>query len=109
MICDQCVCTLPNAFTAWSLWFAEKGSREMKEQRNGHVSSSLEQDAQGSSQACADRTLAQPAQHDTHAVRAVSTAGLQQLQHHLRKATEKSANRHVHQALLVLQHMLVDA
>ncbi len=38
--------------------------------------------------------------------REVSEAGLLQLQHHLTKATEKSANRHVHQAMLVLQHML---
>jgi hypothetical protein len=81
----------------------------MKEQRNGHVSSSLEQATHGTSGTQADRRVTQPAQDDTHAVRAVSTAGLQQLQHHLRKATEKSANRHVHQALLVLQHMLADA
>jgi hypothetical protein len=41
-----------------------------------------------------------------HRTRAVSEAGLEQLHHHLTKATEKSVNRHVHQAMLVLQHML---
>lgn len=38
--------------------------------------------------------------------REVSEDGLQQLQHHLSKATQKCANRHVHQAMLVLQNML---
>ncbi len=38
--------------------------------------------------------------------REVSEDGLLQLQHHLSKATQKCSNRHVHQAMLVLQNML---
>ncbi len=83
----------------------------MIEQGNGTVSSSPMRDAHVASRPHTDRRPAQVAQRNTHsrAMREVSADGLQQLKHHLRKATEKSANRHVHQALLVLQHMLANS